>query len=78
MARWCLSRPDHAAYVATWLELLEDDKRAIFTAAAKAQAAVNFLERRHEQLLGLEVAGRGRKLSPTHGQDVSHDLEPEL
>jgi antirestriction protein ArdC len=30
-------RPDHAAYVASWLRLLEDDPRAIFTAASKAQ-----------------------------------------
>ena len=33
-------RPDHAAYIASWLEVLKDDPRAIFTAASKAQAAV--------------------------------------
>jgi len=32
-------RPDHAAYVASWLKVLKDDARAIFTAASKAQAA---------------------------------------
>lgn len=36
-------RPDHAAYVANWLQVLKNDKRAIFTAASKAQAAVDFL-----------------------------------
>lgn len=36
-------RPDHAAYVASWLAVLADDKRAIFTAAAHAQRAVSYL-----------------------------------
>ena len=35
-------RPDHAAYVSNWLQVLKNDKRAIFTAAAKAQQAVDF------------------------------------
>ena len=29
-------RPDHAAYIASWLKVLKDDKRAIFTAASMA------------------------------------------
>jgi antirestriction protein ArdC len=37
-------RPDHAAYIASWLKALKGDKKYIFAAAAKAQAAVNFLE----------------------------------
>lgn len=36
-------RQDHAEYVAGWLSVLKNDKRAIFTAAAQAQKAVNFL-----------------------------------
>jgi antirestriction protein ArdC len=36
-------RPDHADYIATWLEVLRNDKRAIFQAAAMAQKAVDFL-----------------------------------
>lgn len=32
-------REDHAAYVASWLKALRDDKRAIFRAATAAQAA---------------------------------------
>jgi antirestriction protein ArdC len=36
-------RPDHAAYLAGWLRVLKGDKRAIFTAASKAQAAADFL-----------------------------------
>lgn len=36
-------RPDHAAYLASWLKVLKADKRAIFTAAAQAQRAADFL-----------------------------------
>jgi len=36
-------REDHAAYIGTWLKVLKNDKRAIFTAAAHAQRAVDFL-----------------------------------
>lgn len=36
-------RTDHASYVASWLELLANDKRFIFFAAAHAQRAVTYL-----------------------------------
>lgn len=36
-------RPDHASYVASWLKLLDGDRRAIFQAAAHAQRAVAYL-----------------------------------
>lgn len=36
-------RPDHAAYVASWLRQFRDDKRAIFTASRLADRATNFL-----------------------------------
>jgi antirestriction protein ArdC len=36
-------REDHAAYIASWLKVLKDDKRAIFTAASHAQRAADFL-----------------------------------
>jgi antirestriction protein ArdC len=36
-------RPDHAAYIANWLTVLKNDSRAIFTAASKANAAMNYL-----------------------------------
>ena len=35
--------PDHAAYIATWLTVLKNDKRFIFTAASHAQRAADFL-----------------------------------
>lgn len=37
-------RPDHAAYVASWLEVLNDDRRAVFTAAARANDAATYLQ----------------------------------
>ena len=36
-------RDDHAAYIASWLKVLSGDRRAIFTAAAHAQRAADFL-----------------------------------
>jgi antirestriction protein ArdC len=36
-------REDHAAYLAHWLKVLKEDKRAIFTAAAAAQRAADTL-----------------------------------
>lgn len=36
-------RADHAAYIGSWLKVLKDDKRAIFSAAAHAQRAADFL-----------------------------------
>lgn len=36
-------RADHAAYMATWVNVLKSDKKAIFTAASKASQAVDYL-----------------------------------
>lgn len=36
-------REDHASYLGHWLQVLKDDKRAIFQAAAHAQKASDFL-----------------------------------
>ena len=36
-------REDHAAYIANWLIVLKNDKRAIFTAAGHAQRAADYL-----------------------------------
>lgn len=37
-------RPDHAMYLANWLKILKGDNKAIFTAAAKASEAINYLK----------------------------------
>jgi antirestriction protein ArdC len=36
-------RADHARYIASWLEVLRADKRAIFTAASKAQEIADWM-----------------------------------
>lgn len=36
-------RDDHAAYIASWIKVLKNDKRAIFAAVSHAQKAVDFL-----------------------------------
>lgn len=41
-------RPDHAAYIASWLELMKDDPRAIFTASSKAQQAADWMHNRQQ------------------------------
>jgi antirestriction protein ArdC len=52
-------RDDHASYVSSWLQVLRNDSRAILTAAAKAQEAVDYL-------VGLSSRGRHE------GDDISH------
>ncbi|MDP2619212.1 MAG: zincin-like metallopeptidase domain-containing protein [Hyphomicrobiales bacterium] len=36
-------REDHAAYIASWLAVMRGDRRAIFSAAAHAQRAADYL-----------------------------------
>ena len=36
-------RPDHAAYIASWLKVLKEDPRAIFVAASQAQQAADWM-----------------------------------
>jgi antirestriction protein ArdC len=47
-----VARDDHAGYLAHWLAVLKADKRAIFTAAAHAQRAADFLHGLQPQPLG--------------------------
>jgi antirestriction protein ArdC len=49
-------RPDHAAYLQSWLSILANDKRAIFQAAAHAQRAVSYLHSLQPQLLENKAA----------------------
>jgi antirestriction protein ArdC len=64
-ARFGLSvepRPDHADYIGHWLAVLKSDKKALFTAASRAQQAVDWLLQRCE-------AGAGE--STLTAQDVT-------
>jgi antirestriction protein ArdC len=61
-------RQDHAAYVATWLEVLDNDPKAIFAAAHRAQEAIEYLgaiagEKLHwfEAAPTMAVAGQASK-----------------
>ena len=38
-------REDHASYLVSWLQVLKNDNRAIFSAASDAQRAVDYLHR---------------------------------
>jgi antirestriction protein ArdC len=44
-------RSDHAAYIANWLTVLKNDRRAIFTAASYAQRAADFLSKAQPQAM---------------------------
>jgi antirestriction protein ArdC len=50
-------RDDHAAYIASWIKVLKDDKRAIFTAASHAQRAADFLHGLQKAASAEAVAG---------------------
>jgi len=49
-------RADHASYIASWLKVLKDDKWAIFTAAAHAQRAADYLIGLQPQAEAIEPA----------------------
>jgi antirestriction protein ArdC len=45
------SREENAAYISSWLRVLKSDSRAIFTAAAHAQRAADYLNQKAETVL---------------------------
>ena len=53
-------RDDHAAYLGHWLNVLREDKRAIFSAAAHAQRAADFLQAFQKP----QIDSRSRLTSP--------------
>jgi antirestriction protein ArdC len=64
---------NHAAYVASWLKALKDDKRAIFRAAAQAQAAADHVLRNHDAPAGsgsIEPAPARAKPAPIAVDDA--------
>jgi len=52
-------RDDHAAYIASWLQVLKNDKRFVFSAASHAQRAADYLH----------------SLQPGRAADVGHQEE---
>jgi antirestriction protein ArdC len=63
-------REDHAAYIASWLKVLQDDKRLIVSAASHAQRAVDYLH-------GLQAkTGDGMEArQEPHGHQAQHTQE---
>ncbi|MEQ8694495.1 MAG: zincin-like metallopeptidase domain-containing protein [Gammaproteobacteria bacterium] len=49
-------RDDHSAYIASWLKVLKNDKRAVFSAAAHAQRAADYLHSLQNASTKSEVA----------------------
>ena len=43
--KYTLGQKIHAAYIANWLEVLKNDSRAVFTAAANAPRAADFIHK---------------------------------
>lgn len=60
-------RPDHASYIASWLGKLKGDKRYIFTAASKAQAATDYL---------FDLASKGGFVLPDATDSDDVEAEP--
>ena len=49
-------RLQHAVYVSSWLRVLKNDKRAIFTAATKAQQAADYVLSATQSIKNVEAA----------------------
>jgi antirestriction protein ArdC len=58
-------REDHAAYIGSWLKVLKDDKKAIFSAAAHAQKAVELLHH-FQPSPALEVTAENEQAMDSH------------
>ena len=70
-------RDDHAAYIASWLKVLKQDKRCIFTAASHAQRAVAHLH--SLQSPAPSCAGHGQEIDlERFARRVEPILTPEL
>ena len=48
----------HADYIASWLEVLREDNRAIFRDASQASKAADWLLARHREAMDAQVEGR--------------------
>ena len=62
-------RDDHASYMASWLTVLKNDKRAIFSAATLAQKAVDYLH-------GLKGQGPLSGIGYPIGQHSAKKIDP--
>jgi len=67
-------RDDHAAYIGSWLKVLKNDKRAIFTASGHAQRAATYLHELQAQ------PAPDPEAKPADEADAQHERQegPEL
>lgn len=63
-------RNDHAQYIAHWLEVMKEDKKAVFSAASLASRAVDFL-------FGLQPAAPDTAPAPLGDEDTAPDRPPD-
>lgn len=56
-------REENVAYIANWLEVLANDNRAVFTAAAHAQRAADFIHK-------FSASETGAEVTPTEGDGI--------
>jgi antirestriction protein ArdC len=69
-------RADHAAYIASWLKVLKADKRAVFTAAAHAQRAADFLHGRQLSPAPASAPDAGPDADHSQAGPTADDLPP--
>ena len=67
------TREDHAAYIGSWLKVLREDKRAIFTAASHAERAADHLHA--YQAVKLETGQAPSPADLTEGNGLSHQQD---
>ena len=68
-------RPDHAQYIAHWLEILKGDKKAIFTAASLASQIITYLDGLQPKLA--EPVGAGEPARPDADPERGTPSKPE-
>jgi len=69
-------REENAAYIATWLEVLKNDNRAILAAAAHAQRAADYLNRKAAAQVPRGLSGLTLILRPRIGAKYRLDFLP--
>lgn len=64
-------REDHAAYIQSWLKALKDDKKLIFSAAAHASRAAEFLKAKQPVPVNVIALGQQRPVEAVHLQQLN-------
>ena len=71
-------RPDHAAYISSWLQVLKSEPRAIFTAASKAQEAADWMHAQQSTAAAAEAENVDRGANPVPNDPAGMVLQPEI